>query len=149
ILQTNQYRDLTSFCDVGTFVPLSMDAQGKVIREVAPARITLPRPDASGEQLDLQVALIRDLRRLIPVVPGEEDAALPSRWDADHPQKERLWWQEGWQATTAPAKEMTAKLIPIVTTAPTIDAVELAQTYIHRWPAQENVLKDYLLLLGL
>ena len=44
---------------------------------------------------------------------------------------------------------MTAKLIPIVTTAPTIDAVELAQTYIHRWPAQENVIKDYLLPLGL
>jgi chromosome segregation ATPase len=44
---------------------------------------------------------------------------------------------------------MIAKLIPIVTTAPTIDAVELAQTYIHRWPAQENVIKDYLLPLGL
>ena len=32
---------------------------------------------------------------------------------------------------------------------PTIDAVELAQTYIHRWPAQENVIKDYLRPLGL
>jgi hypothetical protein len=44
-----------------------------------------------------------------------------------------------------------AKLIPIVTTqeTPTIDAIELAQTYIHRWPAQENVIKDYLLPLGL
>jgi hypothetical protein len=30
-----------------------------------------------------------------------------------------------------------------------MDAVELAQTYIHRWPAQENVLKDFLLPLGL
>src|SRR2546421_9495282 len=38
---------------------------------------------------------------------------------------------------------------PIVTTASTIDAVELAQTYIHRWPVQENVIKDYLLPLGL
>jgi hypothetical protein len=44
---------------------------------------------------------------------------------------------------------MTTKLIPIVSTAPTIDAVELAQTYIQRWPAQENVIKDYLLPLGL
>jgi hypothetical protein len=149
ILHTNQYQDLTSFCDVGTFVPLSTDAKGQIIREVAPARITLPRPEHPGEQLDLQVALIRDLRRLVPVVSGEEDAALPSRWDADLPRNERTWWQEGWQATAAPAKEMTAKLIPIVTTAPTIDAVELAQTYIHRWPAQENVIKDYLLPLGL
>src|SRR5260221_2306677 len=44
-----------------------------------------------------------------------------------------------------------ARLIPIVTTAQThpLDAIELAQTYIHRWPAQENVIKDYLLPLGL
>jgi len=40
-------------------------------------------------------------------------------------------------------------LIPIVTTAEQIDAVTLAQTYIHRWPAQENVIKDWLLPLGL
>jgi len=33
--------------------------------------------------------------------------------------------------------------------SPTIDAVELAQTYIHRWPAQENVIKEYLRPLGL
>ena len=27
--------------------------------------------------------------------------------------------------------------------------MELAQTYIHRWPVQENIIKDYLLPLGL
>lgn len=149
ILRTNQYQDLTSFCEVGTFLPLSTDAKGQLIREVAPARITLARPDHPGEQLCLCVALIRDLRRLVPVVLDPEDAELPSRWDADLPRNERAWWQEGWQATAAPAKETTAKLIPIVTTAQTIDAIELAQTYIHRWPAQENVIKDYLLPLGL
>ena len=37
ILQTSQYRDLSSFSDVGTFVPLSMDAHGQITREVAPA----------------------------------------------------------------------------------------------------------------
>lgn len=36
-----------------------------------------------------------------------------------------------------------------MTTADTRDALELAQTYIHRWPAQENVIKDYLRPLGL
>ena len=36
-----------------------------------------------------------------------------------------------------------------MTTAPHIDAVELAQTYIHRWPAQENIIKDFLSPLGL
>ena len=51
----------------------------------------------------------------------------------------------------ATGQKTTPKLIPIVTTqeTPTIDAVELAKTYIHRWPAQENILKDYLLPLGL
>jgi hypothetical protein len=149
ILRTNQYQDLTSFCEVGTFLPLSTDAKGQIIREVAPARIILPRPDHPDEQLCLQVALIRDLRRLVAVRSDQEDADLPRRWDADREQADPRWWEEGWQATAAPAKEMTAKLIPIVTTAQTVDAVELAQTYIHRWPAQENVIKDYLLPLGL
>jgi len=149
ILLTSQYQGLTSFHDVGTFVPLSTDATGQIIREVAPARITLARPEHPGEHLCLQVALIRNLRRLVPVVPDQADANRLRRWDADRERTDTRWWEEGWQATASPAKEMTAKLIPIVTTAPTIDAVELAQTYIHRWPAQENVIKDYLLPLGL
>jgi hypothetical protein len=151
ILQTNQYRDLSSFSEVGTFVPLSTDAQGQVIREVAPARITLPREDYPDAPLSLQVALIRDLRRRVPVPPDPEEAQYPARWDSDLPPDERTWWREGWQAAAAPAKGTMAKLIPIVTTqeTPTIDAVELAQTYIHRWPAQENIIKDYLLPLGL
>jgi hypothetical protein len=149
ILLTNQYQGLTSFYDVGAFVPLSTDATGQIIREVAPARITLARPEHPGKQLCLRVALIRDLRRLVPVVPDQEDASRPWRWDADRERTDPRWWEENWQATASPAKEMTAKLIPIVTTAPSIDAVELAQAYIHRWPAQENVIKDYLLPLGL
>ena len=134
ILRSNQYQDLTSFCDVGTFLPLSTDAKGQLIREVAPARIILPCPDHPGKQLCLQVALIRDLRRSVAVRPDQEDADLPRSFDADRERTDPRWWEEGWQATAAPAKEMTAKLIPIVTTAQTIDAIELAQTYIHRWP---------------
>src|SRR5258706_12837233 len=45
ILQTNQYRDLSLFSKAGSFEPLSTDTHGKVIREVAPARITLPRAE--------------------------------------------------------------------------------------------------------
>jgi hypothetical protein len=151
ILQTTQYRGLSSFSEVGTFVPLGTDAHGQVIREVAPARITLTREDHPDAPLCLQVALIRDLRRTVPVRPDPEEAEIPPRWDSDLSPDERAWWHEGWQATAAPAKETTSKLIPIVTTqeTPTIDAVELAQTYIHRWPAQENMIKDYLLPLGL
>jgi hypothetical protein len=40
-------------------------------------------------------------------------------------------------------------LIPIVTTAEAVDPVELVQVYTHRWPAQENNLRDFLLSLGL
>jgi hypothetical protein len=151
ILQTNQYRDLSSFSDVGAFVPLSTDIHGQVLREVAPARISLLREDHPDEPLCLQVALIRDLRRRVPARPDPEEAPYPSRWDSDLPDDQRTWWREGWQATAAPAKETTAKLIPIVTAqeTPIIDAVELSQTYIHRWPAQENIIKDYLLPLGL
>src|SRR5438270_491006 len=149
ILRTDQYRDLASFTAVGEFVALSMDAQGQVLREVASARITFPRPDHPGDVLSLQVALIRDLRRLVPVERGQEDADLPRRWDADRERSDPRWWEDAWQATPAPATQMTPRLIPIVTTAATCDAVTLAQTYIHRWPAQENVIKDFLLPLGL
>ena len=60
-----------------------------------------------------------------------------------------MWWEEGWEATPAPRPATTFKLIPIVTTASTVDAVELAQTYTQRWPLQENIIRDFLLPLGL
>ena len=147
ILKTNQYTGLDSFSQVGAFVPLTVDRQGTVVREVAPARFVLARPEQKEKPLTLTVALIRDLRRAVPCSPSEED--LPRAWWADIRHEEVAWWQEGWQATPAPASPTEPKLIPIVTTAEQIDAVALAQTYIHRWPAQENVIKDWLLPLGL
>ena len=95
------------------------------------------------------MALIRDLSRQVPVVHAKEDEDQLARWNADLDRRARQWWEDGWQATPAPAVPTTAKLLPIVTTASHIDAVELAQTYIHRWPAQENCIKDFLLPLGL
>jgi len=147
ILKTNQYSGLSSFINVGSFVPLTMDRHGRVLREVAPAQFLLARPDRNDEPLRLAVALIRDLRRTVACPPSEED--LPRAWWADIRHEEIAWWQEGWQPTPTPASPMESKLIPIVTTAEQIDAVTLAQTYIHRWPAQENVIKDFLLPLGL
>jgi hypothetical protein len=149
VLRTDQYDGLESFTEIGSFVPLCLDQEGNVIREVAPASIALPLPDHPGEQLPLRVALIRDLRRHIPVVLSKEEADLPARWDTDMDRGDRTWWQDGWKAPPAPAVPTTPKLIPIVTTAPQINAVELAQTYIHRWPTQENIIKDFLLPLGL
>jgi hypothetical protein len=134
LLKTNQYEGLSSFSEVGEFAPLSYDRKGQVIREVAPACFGLPLPDQKDQALPLQVALIRDLRRRVPCTPEEEDlhedSALPP------------WWRENWQAEPTKAEPTTAKLIPIVTTASMCDAVELAQTYIRRWPLQENVIRD-------
>ncbi len=56
VLRTDQYADLTSFTQVGDFVPLCVDQQGKVVREVAPACMALPLPDHPGTSLSLRVA---------------------------------------------------------------------------------------------
>jgi len=96
ILQTSQYRDLSSFSEVGPFEPLSTDAHGQVIREVAPARITLPREEHPDEPLCLQVALIRDLRRRVEAQLSPEEAGYPRRWDGDLSLDEQAWWREGW-----------------------------------------------------
>jgi hypothetical protein len=147
ILKTNQYSGLDDFLNVGPFVPLTTDRQGTMVREVAPAQFWLARPGRQDEPRLLSVALIRDLRKSVLCPPSEEE--LPRAWWADIRHEEVAWWQQGWQATPAPAQPTEPKLIPIVTTAEQIDALQLAQTYIHRWPAQEHVIKDWLLPLGL
>jgi hypothetical protein len=147
VLRTDQYAGLASFQEVGPFVPLQRDRQGNVVREVAPARFQLSLPEQPGTALTLNVALIRDLRRQVGV-PGAEDEGF-RHWFADLPLDERAWWEEGWQATPMPAAPTEPKLIPIVTTAAECDPLELAQTYTRRWSAQENVIKDWLLSLGL
>jgi len=146
VLRTDQYEGLSSFTEVGAFVPLEHDRQGNLIREVAAASFALPLPDQPGAFLPLRVALVRDLRRQVPCKPEEEP---PRRWDADLDLLKQAWWEDDWQASPTPVAPTTAKLIPIVTTAVTIDAVTLAQGYGRRWPAQENIIRDYLLALGL
>jgi hypothetical protein len=149
ILRSNQYQGLSSFTEVGPFVPLCRDHQGAVTREVAPARFALALPDQPGEALRLSVALIRDLRRQVPVVRSPEEDTDAERWDADLEGERWLWWKTGWVATPTPAAPTAPKLIPIVTTASSCDPVELVQVSTHRWPTQENSLRDFLVSLGL
>lgn len=152
ILRTDQYQNLTTFTDVGAFVPLCRDQKGAITREVAPARFALPLPDHPGQTLPLAVALIRDWRSLQPqvaVATDEEEAEDPPRWDADLKGEQRCWWAPEWVATPAPAPTRAPKLIPIVTTAREADPIALVRLYSRRWPAQENVIKDWLLPLGL
>ena len=80
---------------MGSFEPLSTDTHGKVIREVAPARITLPREEHPDEPLCLQVALIRDLRRRVEAQSNPEEAGYPLRWDRDLSLEEQAWWRDG------------------------------------------------------
>ena len=51
LLKTNQYEGLTSFTDVGEFVPLTHDRKGQVIREVAQACFALALPDQKDQVL--------------------------------------------------------------------------------------------------
>ncbi len=144
LLKTDQYQDLSSFTEVGAFVPLEYDRQGQVAREVAPARFALPLPDQPGQALPLRVALIRDWRKPVArCLTEEEEQAQERAW------KKKSVWHADWKAEPTPATPTTARLIPIVTTAETADAVELAHTYTRRWPVQENVSKDFFLPLGL
>ena len=141
VLRTDQYDGLESFTEVGMFVPLERDRYGQLVREVAPACFALPLPDQKGQVLPLRVALIRDLRRHVPCPRQEEET--------DEDVCKAAWWQAEWKAEPTPAAPTTAKLIPIVTTAEAVDAVELAQTYTRRWPVQENIIRDFLVPLGL
>ena len=141
VLRSDQYDGLEAFTEVGVFVPLEWDRDGQVVREVAPACFAVPLPDQAEAVLPLRVALIRDLRRQVP--------DTRQRDELDEDMRAPSWWQAEWKAKPLPATPTTPKLIPIVTTAATCDAVELAQTYTRRWPVQENVIRDWLLPVGL
>jgi hypothetical protein len=94
------------------------------------------------------VALVRDLHALVPD-PQPTTSHAPSGWLDDLDLADAAWYREGWVATPAPATPTEPKLIPVVTTARDLDAVELAHTYFDRWPQQENCIKDWLIELGL
>ncbi|MDQ5851426.1 MAG: hypothetical protein M3380_05010, partial [Chloroflexota bacterium] len=147
LLRADQYRGIEAFSEVGEFVPLVCDSDGTVLREVAPAHFALALPERPGESLPLWVALVRELRCQVPLASAEDD--LPRRWDADLSWEERDWRSAEWSATPAPKPATTAKLIAIVATSPVADATTLARTYFRRWPVQENVIRDFLIPLGI
>src|SRR6266567_1039483 len=142
LLKTNQYEGLTSFTEVGEFVPLTG----------FPQRPGHPR---SGASL-LRACLTRSKRSGSPEAAWPSSVTFVIRFPVRHrkqtPMKIRgclLGGERIGKRSRALAEPTTARLIPIVTTASHSDAVELAQTYIRRWPLQENVIRDYLLPLGL
>lgn len=110
VLRTDQYSGLESFRQVGEFLALQMDRQGKVLRELAPARFGLPLPEHQGQELEVRVALIRDWRRLVPKAPSSEEEDRPLRWDEKPDGTHEYWLDESWQATPLPAQLMEPKL---------------------------------------
>jgi hypothetical protein len=102
-----------------------------VICEVAAARFALKRPD-DAPALVVEVALIRDWRKL-DVAEGPGEATDVQDWQADLAPHQQRFWEEGWQALPAPPVPTTPKLIPVITTKPGMEAMELAQTYFRRW----------------
>lgn len=143
LLRSDQYEGEGSFEQVGAWSPWRSNRHGQVICEVASARFALPRPDPLDPPVEVEVALIRDWRKLVPV---EGAAAIaPEDWRADLAEGQREFWEEGWQAVPAPAAPTTPKLLAVITTGHGMDAVELAHTYFRRWTCQENSIRDWLI----
>lgn len=143
LLRSNQYSAESCFTAVGAFTPLRQDAAGNVLREVAPAVYRLTSPAQPTEPLELTVALIRDWSRPLPSAEGHAAVC------AQAPREEAGWWATDAVAQPLPAAAPAPKLIPIVTTGPVKEVMELVATYQRRWPAQENIIRDFLLPLGL
>ncbi len=132
VLRADQYTGLASFTDVGPFVPLPVDRDGQVARDVAPARFRLSRPAHPEAPLALCVALVRDHRRQVPTPHAEGEAAAGDDWCERQDPLPLNWADDDWEATSLPAQPTQPKLIPIVTTAAEADPVELVRAYTGR-----------------
>jgi hypothetical protein len=147
LLRSDQYDGEGSFTQVGAWRPWRSNRHGQLICEVASARFTLPRPNPLDAPVEVEVALIRDWRKLVPVeVVG---TSTTDDWRADLAEEQREFWMEGWQAVPAPPAPTTPKLIAVITTGHGMDALELAHTYFRRWTCQENAIRDWLIPLHL
>lgn len=147
LLKADQYDSEGSFDQVGAWQPWRSNRAGQVICDVASARFALPRPNPADPAVEVEVALIRDWRKLLPAEP--EASAAANDWQRDLTAQQAQFWEEGWQALPAPPVLRAPKLIAVVSTGPKGDAVELAQTYFERWNCQENIIRDWLLPLNL
>ena len=142
ILKSNQYQGLASFDELGEFMPLETNADGDVVKEVASAKFNLPVPKQE-QPLAVHVALIRDHQRTVDCVPVP--VVETSSWE----QVGANWMDLDWQATPTASTLTEPKLIPIVSNHEFSDPRDLVACYQHRWSAQENIIKDFLLPLGL
>ena len=121
---------------------ISYDHQGQLTQDLASAIFELAVPNQE-KPLTLSVALIRDHRRHQTIDPTSDE--LEAHWQTHRSH----WMHIDWHPTPVPAGTTSPKLIPIVSTQPVADPQQLVDWYRHRWQAQENVIKDFLLPIGL
>jgi hypothetical protein len=148
LLRSDQYEAEGSFEQLGEWQPWRYNRSGQVICEVAAAPFALKRSDDTLPPVEVEVALIRDWRRLL-VVEQTDETADDQDWQADLAPQQQRFWEDGWQALPAPPAPTMPKLIPVITTGHGMDAVDLAQTYFQRWKCQENSIRDWLIPLNL
>ncbi len=148
LLRSDQYEGEESFAQVGQWQPWRYNRAGQLICEVASARFALPRPNPLDPPVEVEVALIRDWRKLLPAERAGE-AADDHDWKADLAPHQAQFWEQGWQAVAALPASTTPKLIPVITTGHGMEAGELAHTYFRRWNCQENAIRDWLIPLNL
>jgi hypothetical protein len=148
LLRANQYQAESSFEQVGPWQPWRSNRQGQVICEVASARFTLKRSKHPEQPLEVNVALIRDWRKVQPGACVNETGDEQD-WKADLIDDQTPCWEDGWQAVPAPPAPTSPKLIAVITTGQGMQAIELADTYFHRWNCQENAIRDWLIPLNL
>ena len=148
LLRSDQYGGESSFEQVGQWQPWRSNRHGQLICEVAAARFVLQRPDPTDPAVEVEVALIRDWRKMI-VVERSSETVDDGDGRADLSEQQRAFWEQGWQAPPTPPVATTAKLLPVITTGRGREAVELAQTYFRRWNCQENAIRDWLIPLNL
>lgn len=148
LLRSDQYEGEESFTQVGEWRALRFNRHGEMVCEVASARFALSRPDPADPAIEVEVALIRDWRKLLPVEASDQTTD-DCNWLADLDTEQTHFWEEGWQATPTPAAQTTPKLIPVITTGQGMEAMVLAQTYFRRWNCQENAIRDWLIPLNL
>jgi hypothetical protein len=103
-------------------------------------------PGPEPLELLLQVALIRDHSWRVPLPASTSEQV---DWCADLEEEAAMWWQEGWQAPPAPPVSTMPKLMALISTDLTADVQTMLQMYTSRWPCQENVIKNWLIPLGI
>src|SRR6266480_5688402 len=81
LLRSDQYKGEASFEQVGEWQPWRYNQRGQLICEVASARFTLPRPNPLDPSVEVEVALIRDWRKLV-LCEGPDEIA-DRDWRAD------------------------------------------------------------------